>query len=63
VAAARHGPGDRGRVTTAEVHGFKSFFVRGPDGMLIELVQAAPLADLCPPLPIRAQLLVRAASL
>jgi catechol 2,3-dioxygenase-like lactoylglutathione lyase family enzyme len=32
----------------AEVHGFTSFFVRGPDGMLIELVQAAPLADLCP---------------
>jgi catechol 2,3-dioxygenase-like lactoylglutathione lyase family enzyme len=31
----------------AEVAGFKSFFVRGPDGMLIELVAAAPLPDLC----------------
>jgi catechol 2,3-dioxygenase-like lactoylglutathione lyase family enzyme len=32
----------------AEVHGFESFFVRGPDGLLIELVQAAPNAELCP---------------
>jgi catechol 2,3-dioxygenase-like lactoylglutathione lyase family enzyme len=32
----------------ALVNGFKSFFVRGPDGVLIELVQAAPLAELCP---------------
>jgi catechol 2,3-dioxygenase-like lactoylglutathione lyase family enzyme len=31
----------------AEVHGFKSFFVRGPDGMLIELVQASRLPELC----------------
>lgn len=31
----------------AEVHGFKSFFVRGPDGILIELVQAAPSQELC----------------
>lgn len=30
-----------------EVHGFKSFFVRGPDRVLIELVQAAKNADLC----------------
>jgi catechol 2,3-dioxygenase-like lactoylglutathione lyase family enzyme len=32
----------------AAVHGFESFFVRGPDGLLIELVQAAPNAELCP---------------
>lgn len=32
----------------ALVHGFRSFFIRGPDGMLIELVQAAPFAELCP---------------
>lgn len=32
----------------ATVHGFESFFVRGPDGLLIELVQAAPNAELCP---------------
>lgn len=31
----------------AEAHGFKSFFVRGPDGMLIELVQAQPSQELC----------------
>jgi catechol 2,3-dioxygenase-like lactoylglutathione lyase family enzyme len=30
------------------VHGFESFFVRGPDGVLIELVQAAPSPALCP---------------
>lgn len=29
-------------------HGFVSFFIRGPDGALIELVQAAPDAELCP---------------
>jgi catechol 2,3-dioxygenase-like lactoylglutathione lyase family enzyme len=33
----------------AEVNGFKSFFVRGPDAVLVELVQAAPLKELCPP--------------
>jgi catechol 2,3-dioxygenase-like lactoylglutathione lyase family enzyme len=33
----------------AEVNGFKSFFVRGPDGLLMELVQAAPNEELCPP--------------
>jgi catechol 2,3-dioxygenase-like lactoylglutathione lyase family enzyme len=32
----------------AMVHGFKSFFVRGPDGVLIELVQATPAKELCP---------------
>ncbi|HKP57329.1 MAG TPA: VOC family protein [Polyangiales bacterium] len=32
----------------AAAHGFKSFFVRGPDGVLIELVQATPFAELCP---------------
>jgi catechol 2,3-dioxygenase-like lactoylglutathione lyase family enzyme len=32
----------------ADASGFKSFFVRGPDGMLIEIVQAAPLPELCP---------------
>lgn len=32
----------------AAAHGFKSFFVRGPDGLLIELVQAAKNAELCP---------------
>jgi len=31
----------------AEVHGFESFFVRGPDNVLIELVPAAPLPMLC----------------
>lgn len=31
----------------AETHGFRSFFVRGPDGMLIELVQAAASKELC----------------
>lgn len=31
----------------ALVNGFKSFFVRGPDGVLIELVQAAPQKELC----------------
>ncbi|HET8932551.1 MAG TPA: VOC family protein [Polyangiales bacterium] len=31
----------------AEVNGFKSFFVRGPDGMLVELVQAQPSQILC----------------
>jgi hypothetical protein len=25
-----------------------SFFVRGPDGVLVELVQAAPSSELCP---------------
>jgi catechol 2,3-dioxygenase-like lactoylglutathione lyase family enzyme len=33
----------------AAAHGFMSFFVRGPDGLLIELVQAAKSAELCPP--------------
>lgn len=33
----------------AASNGFMSFFVRGPDGMLIELVQAEPLKELCPP--------------
>jgi len=28
--------------------GFMSFFVRGPDGLLIELVEAAPSPELCP---------------
>lgn len=28
--------------------GFNSFFVRGPDGLLIELVEAAPSSELCP---------------
>jgi catechol 2,3-dioxygenase-like lactoylglutathione lyase family enzyme len=32
----------------AETHGFKSFFVRGPDGVLIELVEAAASKELCP---------------
>jgi len=32
----------------SRVHGFTSFFVRGPDGMLIELVQATPSSELCP---------------
>jgi catechol 2,3-dioxygenase-like lactoylglutathione lyase family enzyme len=32
----------------ATAHGFTSFFVRGPDGLLVELVQAAPLPALCP---------------
>lgn len=32
----------------AMVNGFLSFFVRGPDGTLIELVQAAPSKLLCP---------------
>jgi len=32
----------------ASTYGFKSFFVRGPDGVLIELVQAAPSGELCP---------------
>jgi catechol 2,3-dioxygenase-like lactoylglutathione lyase family enzyme len=31
----------------ADAHGFRSFFVRGPDGMLIELVQAAASKELC----------------
>lgn len=35
----------------AETHGFTSFFVRGPDGMLIELVQASPHGALCPAQP------------
>ena len=29
------------------VHGWRSFFVRGPDGTLVELVQAAPSRQLC----------------
>jgi hypothetical protein len=33
----------------AAADGFKSFFVRGPDGLLIKLVQATKLAELCPP--------------
>lgn len=32
----------------AAAHGFMSFFVRGPDGLLIELVQAAKPSELCP---------------
>jgi catechol 2,3-dioxygenase-like lactoylglutathione lyase family enzyme len=32
----------------APTQGFMSFFVRGPDGVLIELVQAAPSPLLCP---------------
>lgn len=32
----------------ALAHGFRSFFVRGPDGLLIELVEAAKDAKLCP---------------
>lgn len=32
----------------AAAHGFMSFLVRGPDGLLIELVQAAKLSELCP---------------
>jgi catechol 2,3-dioxygenase-like lactoylglutathione lyase family enzyme len=31
--------------------GFTSFFVRGPDGLLIEMVQAAPSPELCPEPP------------
>jgi catechol 2,3-dioxygenase-like lactoylglutathione lyase family enzyme len=31
----------------ALVNGFKSFFMRGPDGMLLEVVQAAPSKELC----------------
>jgi catechol 2,3-dioxygenase-like lactoylglutathione lyase family enzyme len=31
----------------AQTHGFRSFFVRGPEGMLLELVQAAPSTELC----------------
>jgi catechol 2,3-dioxygenase-like lactoylglutathione lyase family enzyme len=33
----------------AQTLGFRSFFVRGPDGVLIELVQASPSPLLCPP--------------
>jgi catechol 2,3-dioxygenase-like lactoylglutathione lyase family enzyme len=33
----------------AAAHGFQSFFVRGPDGLLLELVQAAKNSELCPP--------------
>jgi catechol 2,3-dioxygenase-like lactoylglutathione lyase family enzyme len=33
----------------AAAHGFRSFFVRGPDGLLIELVEAAKNPELCPP--------------
>ncbi|HTU62649.1 MAG TPA: VOC family protein [Polyangiales bacterium] len=33
----------------AAAHGFSSFFVRGPDGLLIELVEAAKNPELCPP--------------
>jgi catechol 2,3-dioxygenase-like lactoylglutathione lyase family enzyme len=33
---------------SAAAHGFTSFFVRGPDGLLIELVQAAKYPELCP---------------
>lgn len=33
----------------APSNGFMSFFVRGPDGLLVELVQAEPLKELCPP--------------
>lgn len=32
----------------APSYGFDSFFVRGPDGVLVELVQAAASAELCP---------------
>ncbi|MDD9946935.1 MAG: VOC family protein [Myxococcales bacterium] len=32
----------------ASTAGFMSFFVRGPDGLLVELVQAAPARELCP---------------
>ena len=32
----------------ADAHGFNSFFVRGPDQLLIELVAAAPSPTLCP---------------
>jgi catechol 2,3-dioxygenase-like lactoylglutathione lyase family enzyme len=31
----------------AEVHGFKSFFLRAPDGMRVEIVQAAASKELC----------------
>lgn len=31
-------------------HGFMSFFVRAPDGVLLELVQASPSPSLCPSL-------------
>lgn len=31
-----------------ETHGFDHFFVRGPDGVLIELLEAAPVPGLCP---------------
>jgi catechol 2,3-dioxygenase-like lactoylglutathione lyase family enzyme len=31
----------------AETHGFTSFFVRGPDGMLLELVEAEPAPGEC----------------
>lgn len=33
----------------AAAHGWSSFFVRGPDGLLIELVEAAKNPELCPP--------------
>jgi catechol 2,3-dioxygenase-like lactoylglutathione lyase family enzyme len=32
----------------AAAHGFNSFFVRGPDGLLIELVESAKNPELCP---------------
>jgi catechol 2,3-dioxygenase-like lactoylglutathione lyase family enzyme len=51
LAAWRQRAGDRGVEIVAEpaaVHGFQSFFVRGPDGLLVEIVQAAPLPGLCP---------------
>lgn len=32
----------------AETNGFTSAFVRGPDGLLIELVRAEPLQEFCP---------------
>jgi catechol 2,3-dioxygenase-like lactoylglutathione lyase family enzyme len=32
----------------AAAHGWNSFFVRGPDGLLIELVEAAKNPELCP---------------
>jgi catechol 2,3-dioxygenase-like lactoylglutathione lyase family enzyme len=51
LSAWRERASDRGVEIVAEpaaAHGFQSFFVRGPDGLLVEMVQAAPLPGLCP---------------
>lgn len=39
----------------APVHGWSSFFVRGPDGLLVELVEAAKSPLLCPSGPVTAR--------